>query len=162
MKRFEAWSIHLSNILVGGTGLVYAWMRNFEEPSDPYAIVNHPWQPMVQHAHVWLAPLLVFGAGLIWRNHVIAHWKSRRSSGRWSGTSLILTLAPMVASGYLIQTAVSSGWRRAWIVVHLITSALWVVAYLGHLIALYRHRRARQSRRAEPPLADAPVAESAR
>lgn len=132
MSRFERWTLHLSSLLVGGTGLVYAWMAYLARPADPYAVVNHPWQPHVQHLHVLAAPLLVFAAGLIWQRHVMQHWKKGVQGRRRSGLSLILTLVPMVASGYLIQTATGEGWRQAWVVVHLVASGLWLVGYLVH------------------------------
>ena len=72
MTRLEAWFLHVATILVGGGGLVYAWMRYFVRPDDPFAVVNHPWQPDVQHLHVVAAPLLVFALGLIWQSHVRA------------------------------------------------------------------------------------------
>ena len=132
MSRFEAFFLHLSNVLVGGTGLVYAWMIYLAEPADPYAVVSHPWQPHLQHLHVLAAPLLVFAAGLIWRRHVVACWKQGIRQRHRSGVSLALTLVPMVVSGYLIQTAVEPGWRQAWVWIHLVTAALWVLGYLVH------------------------------
>ena len=55
MTRLEAWFLHVATILVGGGGLVYAWMRYFVRPDDPFAVVNHPWQPAVhsqdRHQH---------------------------------------------------------------------------------------------------------------
>jgi len=132
VSRFQAWAVHLSSLLVGLTGLVYAWMRYFAEPADPYAVVNHPLQPTLQHLHVLAAPLFVFAAGLIWRQHVWKHWRSGMPGRRASGLFLMLTLVPMAMSGYLIQTAVDPAWRRAWVVIHLVTSGLWMVAYLGH------------------------------
>lgn len=149
MKRIEAWSVHLSNLLVAGTGLVYAWMRYFATPTDPYSVVNHPWQPAMQHWHVLLAPLVVFAAGLIWREHVWKHWKLGIRRRRRSGISLVLTLVPMVASGYLIQTAVSEGWRNAWVAIHLVASGLWILGYAAHLIVpLLQRRRVAVARRA--------------
>lgn len=155
MTRFEAWCVHLSSILVAGTGLVYAWMLYLAEPVDPYAVVNHPWQPMLQHLHVWVAPLLVFGTGLIWRNHVWQHWKQGVRPRRHSGLGLMLTVAPMVVSGYLIQTAVGEGWRTAWVVIHLITSAIWLLGYLAHLISPTLRRRQAARRRRRQAEADA-------
>lgn len=130
MSRGEALVLHLANLLVGGTGLVYAWMLYAMEPADPFSLANHPWQPHVQHLHVLLAPLLVFAAGLIWRGHV---WKGWRLGLRdRTGLSLVLTLTPMVVSGYLIQTATDDAWRRIWVIVHLTASALWLLGYLSH------------------------------
>lgn len=154
MNRAEAWSVHASMLLVGGTGLIYAWMRYLAIPSDPYAVVNHPWQPALQHLHIWVAPLLVFGAGLIWKRHIWEHFRAGVRSGRKSGLALLVSLAPMVLSGYLIQTAVSPSWRTAWVVVHLITSALWILGYGGHVVAQLRRSRSRQ--RAAQALREAP------
>ena len=134
MSRFEAWSIHLANLLVGGTGLVYAWMLYLVRPTDPYAVINHPLQPQAQHLHILVAPLLVFAVGLVWQRHVWSHWKRGVRKARRSGLSLALTLAPMVISGYLIQTAVDGGWRKAWVAVHLTASVLWLAGYLVHQV----------------------------
>jgi len=148
MSRFEAWLAHVATILVGGTGLVYAWMRYVLQPLEPFAVVNHPLQPTVQHLHVLAAPLLVFVAGQIWYRHAWMHWKKGIRQGRRSGIGLALTLVPMVVSGYLIQTTVSEGWRTAWVVVHCAASALWLAGYLGH--QLVRQEGGRSSRETSP------------
>jgi hypothetical protein len=144
MSPFERWMLHISNLLVGGTGLVYAWMIYLARPSDPYALVNHPLQPQTQHLHVLLAPLLVFAAGLVWRRHIWSHFRQGVRGRRRSGLSLLLTLVPMVVSGYLIQTAVDGGWRKVWVGVHLAASGMWLLAYLGHqvpaLVSRFRRR----------------------
>jgi hypothetical protein len=135
VTRFEAWSLHASNALVGGTGLVYAWMRYVAEPADEFAVVNHPWQSDVQHLHIWFAPLLVFGSGLIFQRHVLARLRTGFPHRRPTGWLLTLNLVPMTASGYLLQTSASEAWRTTWVVVHLVTSALWILGYLAHLIS---------------------------
>lgn len=137
MRRLEAWSVHLSTVLVAGTGLVYAWMR-YLLPEDPFAVVRHPAQPAVQHLHLLVAPLLVFTTGIIWKQHVWGHWKSGVPSRRRSGLALLLALVPMVVSGYLIQTTVSEGWRTAWITLHLVASGLFLTGYLGHAVVAIR------------------------
>lgn len=148
MSPWERWCVHLGTLLVGGTGVVYAVMLYFLEPVDPYSVVNHPWQPMIQHLHVWTAPLLVFGAGLIWRQHIWKHWKQSVQARRRSGLSLLLTLAPMVVSGYLIQTSVDATWRNVWVGVHVTASLLWLLGYAGHFVpAVVRHRRRSQASR---------------
>ncbi len=132
MTRAQAWAIHLSNALVGGTGLVYGWMRYFAEPADEFAIVNHPWQPDLQHAHILLAPLLVWSVGLIWSAHVWKRWRSGYAVHRKSGIVLALMLFPMIFSGYLLQVSEEESWRQAWVAVHLVTSALWLVFAVIH------------------------------
>jgi len=120
-----------SNLLVGGTGVVYAAMRYWMSPADEWAVVNHPWQPLVQHLHVLVAPLLVFACGLIWQRHVSPRWKSDpRLLG--SGPGLAMVFTPMIVSGYLLQTSVSEGWRQTWIVVHVVASTVWLVVTAVH------------------------------
>lgn len=154
MSRIEAWFLHLSTLLVGGTGLVYAWMRYLLEPADPFAVVSHPLQPTFQHLHIWTAPLVVFAAGLIWRDHIWKHFRQGVRGRRRSGLALLFNLIPMVVSGYLIQTAVTPAWRTAWVVIHLTASGLWLAGYAGHLLArrraLARNGLARRKRAAEP------------
>lgn len=135
MSRLQAWFVHFSNVLVGGTGLVYAFLRYALEPVDPYSVVNHPAEPALQHLHLWAAPLLVFAVGLIWHEHAWKHWRRGVKGGRRSGLTLIGTAAPMVVSGYLIQTAVTPAWRTGWVVLHLVASTLWLAGYLAHALA---------------------------
>jgi hypothetical protein len=148
MSRFEAWTVHASVLLVGTSGLIYAWMLYWLEASDPFSVLHHPLQPEVQHVHIWTAPLLVFAAGLIWREHIWKHWKQGRKAGRRSGIALLLTLAPMVLSGYLLQTSVSEGWRQAWLIIHLVTSGLWLLGYAIHFATRVQRRLRGQARKA--------------
>ena len=135
MSRIDAWLLHISNGLVLVTGLVYAWMAYFAETDDPYAIVGHPWQPHFQHAHVWVAPLLVLMLGHLWGRHMEPHLARNTRGRRISGTGMMLAALPMVFSGYAIQTAVEPLWRTAWVGVHLVASAFWILGYLVHLAA---------------------------
>lgn len=135
MNRWEAATLYVANLLVGGTGIVYAVMRYLLEPADEWAVVNHPWQPHVQHLHILVAPLLVFACGIIWRGHVASKLRNGNGNGngRRSGPGLLLALAPMVVSGYLIQTTVAESWRQVWTVLHLFSSGVWIVVFVGHL-----------------------------
>ena len=142
MNRLEAWLLHGATLLVGGGGLVYAWMRYFARPADPFAVVNHPWQPPAQHLHVLAAPLLVFALGLVWQSHVRASLRLGIPARRRSGWGLAATAAPMVASGYLLQTATAPGWRQAWLALHLASSALWLAGYAAHQLSGRRAPRA--------------------
>jgi hypothetical protein len=137
---FEMWAMHLSSLLVGGTGLVYAWMVYLAEPVDPYSVVHHPWQPAVQHLHVLVAPLLVFVSGMIWRRHIWSSWRLGVRARRRSGLSLALSLIPMIVSGYLVQVTVEESWRNVWSWVHLAASLLWLLGYLVHQFFGFKRR----------------------
>jgi hypothetical protein len=89
---------------------------------------------------VLTAPLLVFVAGQIWYRHAWQHWRRGVRHRRRSGIALALDAAPMIVSGYLIQTTVDDAWRATWIAVHCAASALWLLGYLGHVVSGARRR----------------------
>ncbi len=135
MTRGEAWLNHAANLLVGGTGLVYAWMLYLLEPDDPFALVNHPLEPLVHAGHVVAAPLLVFGCGLLWRRHVWARVRSGYAHRRKTGLVLFALVVPMIASGYLLQVAIEDGFRAIWTWTHVGTSLAWIAAYVVHQVS---------------------------
>lgn len=137
MTTFDRWLIGLANLLVGGTGLVYAWMRYLLQPADEFAIVNHPWQPGVQHLHILVAPLLVIAFGQLWHQHAWLAWRAGAPRGRRTGLTMLATGLPMIFSGYLIQISTEEVWRNVWVVVHVAVSLLWLTGYASHVI---RHR----------------------
>jgi hypothetical protein len=150
MTRWEAQVQYAANLLVGGTGIVYAVMRYGMEPVDEWAVIHHPWQPHVQHLHLLTAPLLVFACGLIWRRHVADNLERGERRGRRSVPGLLLALVPMTLSGYLIQTTAAESWRQAWVGVHLVASAAWILALLGHVVGPIRSRLRRLPRETGP------------
>jgi len=141
LKRFDLLMLQISNVLVIGTGLVYAAMRYLMDPVDEWAVINHPWQPHLLHLHVLSAPLLVFACGLIWHGHIAGKLNRGEKPGRRSGPGLLFALVPMVASGYLIQTTIDERWRTIWIVVHLIAAAAWIMVFMAHLVRPLRRKR---------------------
>lgn len=125
--------MHLANLSVGFTGVVYAWMLYGMTPSpEGYSVVNHPWQSHVQHAHVLVAPLLIFAIGSFWWGHALTYRQRGIREGRRTGIMMIYTATPMILSGYALQTSVSEGWRNVWVVVHVTASLLWLGCFTGH------------------------------
>jgi hypothetical protein len=136
VNRFESLMTQLATVLVGGTGVVYAVMRYVLDPADEWSVVNHPWQPHVQHLHVLTAPLLVFAVGLMWSTHIRPSLRNGGRRGRVTGLGLAVSFVPMVVSGGLIQTAVDPTWRSVWIGLHLAASAMWLLAWVAHPVWL--------------------------
>ncbi len=134
MSTPERFLHHCANILVGGTGLVYAWMLYFATPTDEFSIWNHPWQGGFHDAHVLLAPFLVLTFGVVWNSHAGARLRRGNGSNRFSGIGMLVTFIPMVCSGYLLQVTVEESWRVAWLWIHLASSGLWLAAYLFHVL----------------------------
>jgi hypothetical protein len=135
MTRGEARFVTITTALVAGTGFVYAWMAYLVESDDPDALVNHPLQPVVQHAHVLAAPLFVFALGLVRRSHVWSRVRSGFRDRRATGLALFALVAPMGASGYLLQVAADPTWRTAWAWIHVATSIAWTAAFVAHRLA---------------------------
>ncbi|MHC4823297.1 MAG: hypothetical protein ACYTEP_04680 [Planctomycetota bacterium] len=142
MSRWQAWLQHVSNILVGGTGLIYAWMLYFASPADEFSVWNHPWQGVIRDLHLILAPILVLSFGMIWTAHASQRLRTKQKNGFGTGLALGLSFLPMLFSAYLLQIAVDETWRTTWKWVHLSTSLLWLCGYLGHQ---FRPRRKVQS-----------------
>ncbi|HSN56366.1 MAG TPA: hypothetical protein VLT32_16990 [Candidatus Sulfomarinibacteraceae bacterium] len=140
MSRGEAILLHLSNAAVVATGLLLAVMAYLMEPAEEWSVVNHPWQPHVQHLHVLVAPWLVFAVGVIWVSHLVSRL-GKGGRGRTTGLALVVGFVPMVVSGYAIQVAVGEGGRTVSVSVHLIASAIWVGAFVLHLVRRLIERR---------------------
>lgn len=157
MRPWAKRLLHLSALAVGGTGLLWGWMRYFwtpgEEPLDPLLLMEwsgtHPWEPWTRTLHLLWAPLSVFAVGVIWQSHVAPRlrkpWARRRT-----GLTLALVFAPMVLSGVLLQTAASDEARRIWVWVHGVTGTLWVLGYAAHMIAGAGGRQRRKSAELPP------------
>ncbi len=139
MNAAERGVVWLAAVAVVGSGVGYGAMRYALEPEDEWSVVNHPWQPHLQHLHVVVAPLLVFAGGLLWREHVRRHLVDGRPAGRWTGLAMVGAFLPMAFSGGLIQIAASEGWRTVWIVVHVAASVVWTLAFALHPVL--RRRR---------------------
>lgn len=143
MNRLERWSVVAGSFLVTLTGVVYLWMKYLLRSDDPFAVVNHPWQPAVLKLHILTAPLLVFGLGLIAVRHVLAHWLAGVSSARRSGISAALAVLPMVLSGYLVQAITDARWLSVTSWVHVATGMVYGVAFAAHQFLVRGRRRAR-------------------
>ena len=133
MSRTTAWSVHLAALAVGVTGLVYGWMRYLLAPPDELSVVNHPAQPLWQHLHVLVAPLLVFAVGLMWSAHAWQRVRTRFPLRRPSGLALFALFFPLALSGAWVQVAESEE-MRAWAGgVHSAAGVAWCLAYGVHL-----------------------------
>lgn len=135
MTRFERWSVWITSVATLATGLVYLWMKYLVESSDPFAVINHPWQPLVLKLHILVAPLLVFSVGMVALRHVWRHMQSRERSGRRSGMMTVVVLGPMIISGYLIQAVTHQGWLRAMVIAHIVTGVVYSGGLLVHQFA---------------------------
>ncbi len=124
--------LNTSVALMTLTGIIFAAMKYWMKSSDPFAVANHPWQPHMLTAHVLIAPFAVFAFGWTFSNHI---WPAlvNRAPNRASGVVSMLLIAPMVATGYLMQVSTADATRHAFAMAHWISAGLYVVVYVAHL-----------------------------
>ena len=151
MSRAQVVYLQLCVLITALTGIIFAVMKYALQSSDPFAVVNHPLQPFMLSAHVVVAPLLVFGFGWVFTNHIWPGFTSgiarKRKSGLWSMGAIV----PMVLSGYLLQVATADATRQAMAIAHWISSALFVLAYVIHLVTKKAARSVRRAAEASAP-----------
>jgi hypothetical protein len=135
MSRGEARLVHLAQLMVAGSGLVWAVMLYALAPEDEWSVLNHPWQDETQALHILSAPLLIFAVAAIWKRHAWQRIRSGFPSRRKTGITLAASFFPMLASAYLLQVTADQSWRSAWLAVHLASSAIWILAFLAHMIS---------------------------
>lgn len=138
MSRFERWSVWITTALTAATGIGYFWTKYLVEPSGPFAVVNHPLQPFFLKAHILVSPLLLLALGMISLRHVWRHFRSGVRWSRRSGLTTALSVLPMVATGYLIQTFTATGWVRAMALSHIGFGTLYLVGISLHQVFVRR------------------------
>ena len=152
MKRWERWWFNALNGAVAITGLVYFCMKYLLETDDPFAIVNHPWQGSMLALHVVAAPGLVMLFGVIYKTHILKKLASKRRDNRRTGWVSLVSFSVMAASGYLLQVAATAFWINTMIVLHVVTSVVFVLSYSVHLVIRWRLLRAPRTVPANPSL----------
>lgn len=133
MTRGQKTLFYLGFTLSIASGGTLAVMVYLIRPSDPFAVVNHPLQPLVQHLHILFGPILVFAMGWIWQGHVLnnIHKKIRRA--RISGWACALLFPVMAISGYCFQISATEPWPSIWRWLHLGSGLLWTMATALHV-----------------------------
>ena len=146
MKRWEKYTFNALSAIVTITGIAYFWMKWMLESDDPFAVVNHPLQPLMLHLHVLAAPAFLVIFGVIFNSH-IGRKIGRKIPNRVSGMLSLITLVVMTASGYLLQTLTDPLLHQVALVSHLASGAVFAVSYTVHLAISLRMWQ--QSRRAQ-------------
>ena len=144
MTRFQRWLLYGSTIVATASGVTYFVMKRFMTPVDPWAVINHPLEPWALKLHILSAPIMLFASGLITTQHI---WRSMRSNlptGRNSGLVAVGTFAPLVVTGYLIQTFTSPTTLTALGWGHLVLGLACSAAVLTHRLVLKGRRRRRR------------------
>ena len=134
MRRWEHWSFNALHAIVAASGLAYLYMKYLLVAGDPFAVINHPWQPAVLSAHVVAAPVFVAFFGMLLRSHTLGKLTSPIPANRRSGWFALVSFSAMALSGYLLQVASSPEWIAALLWLHTGTGLLFVAGYGLHLV----------------------------
>lgn len=149
MNRWQSWSSHIVTVIVGSSGVIYLWMKYFMAMDDPFAIVNHPLQPLMLDLHVFAAPVLVFFFGLMFEPHIQRKLRNANSLNRGSGLIAAVTFGIMTVSGYMLQVTALPALNRTALFLHLLSSGVFLSSYLVHQIVNFRLWRARSKQESE-------------
>lgn len=143
MKRWERWAFNTLALATALTGFAYLWMKYVEQSTDPFAVVNHPWQSTTLGLHVLVSPAFILMFGVILNSHVMKKLRATQLPNRRSGYVSLVTFVVMLLSGYLLQVSTSERWLQALVILHIASGALFTVVYVAHLVisaALARRR----------------------
>ncbi len=133
MSTLERWSLHLSALVMGLSGLLYGWLKYFHQRMGDFGPEPYALQGLAQHLHVLAGPLLVFTLGMLVRGHVLPAVRAGGRKGRATGLCLAGILAPMILAGYGMQVCVDPSWRKAFAWVHGPSALLFLLFYGVHL-----------------------------
>lgn len=145
MTRVERWTVWVSAVATGVTGLGFMWAKYLVTPAEPWAVINHPLEPWFLKSHIVFAPVFVFAIGLIVTRHIVPHIREGVDRGRRSGLAMVWMLLPMAVSGYLIQVVTAPELVAAFVVIHIATGAVFLLGLVGHGLAPLRRALERQA-----------------
>jgi len=149
MSRFERWNLWVTTVLVIATGAGLFVTKYLFSTSEPWAVINHPWQPWFLKVHIVVSPLLIFAVGTITIRHIWAHYRSGQARGRHTGIVTALVTIPMIGTGYLIQVITAVGWVQAMAIAHIVFGTVYALGLSAHQVMVQQKKQ--RDIRHEPP-----------
>jgi hypothetical protein len=124
--------LRIGFIAAGASGLAYGYLRYFRRVAGEFGPEPHAWQAFAQHAHVLVAPTLLFALGFALRGHVLVMLRHSITRGRRTGLILLALAAPMAFGGFAIQVATGTTARTLLGWTHSALSILFIALYMLH------------------------------
>ncbi len=141
MKWWERWAFNLLHGIVALTGVAYLYMKYVIAATDPFAVINHPWQPAMLSVHIVTAPVFIAFFGMLFRSHTLRKLVSQDPTNRRTGWASLVSFSVMALTGYLLQVASDPAWLFGLVWAHVATSLIFVAAYGVHLVIGWRLTR---------------------
>lgn len=121
------------NILISLIGVIYFIFKYFFQVETSFGLRPHSLTSSLLHLHIISVPLLVLIVGYIAGIHIAPKLRSKKLSRRTSGLTLIISFLFMVITGYLLQVGFDPEVNDFISIIHLVISALWLLATVWHL-----------------------------
>ncbi|MCY4602413.1 MAG: hypothetical protein OXF27_21120 [Acidobacteria bacterium] len=141
MTWWERWAFNALHVAVAATGFVYLYMQYAMSTDDPFAIINHPWQPAMLSIHVVAAPVFIAFFGMLFRSHSLRKLRSPNPGNRRSGWTSLIGFSVMALSGYMIQIAAAPSLITFFVWLHVAAGTLFAIGYSVHLVIGWRVAR---------------------
>ena len=87
------------------SGAAYFIMKHLMATDDPFAVVNHPWEPTMLAIHVVAGPIAIALFSLAFRSHGLPKIWEATAVNRKSGLAASGVLIVLVGSEHLNQVA---------------------------------------------------------
>ena len=134
MTWWERWAFNLLHGVVAVTGVAYIYMKYVMPATDPFAVINHPWQPAMLALHVVAAPFFIAFFGMLFRSHTLRQLMCRQAGNRRTGWTSLISFSAMALTGYLLQVTANPVWLAGLVWAHVSTSLLFLAGYGVHLV----------------------------
>ena len=138
MTWWEQWAFNLLHGVVTVTGGLYFYMKYVLTSTDPFAVINHPWQPAMLSVHLLAAPFFIAFFGMLFRSHTLRKLVSPNPGNRRTGWTSLISFSTMALTGYLLQVVSSPIWLTGLVWAHVSTSLIFVAGYSVHLVIGWR------------------------
>ncbi len=153
MKWWEQSAFNVLHGIVAVTGVGYLYMKFVMTATDPFAVINHPWQPATLSLHIVAAPVFIAFFGMLFRSHTLRQLVSPNAGNRRTGWTSLVSFSAMALTGYLLQVASDPVWLSGLVWAHVTTSLTFVVGYGVHLVIGWRLTRVSPIATGTPPRA---------
>ena len=141
MTWWERRAFNLLHAVVAVTGVAYLYMKYVMTAADPFAVINHPWQPAMLSLHIVAAPVFIAFFGMLFRSHTLRKLVSPNAGNRRTGWTSLVSFSAMALSGYFLQVASDPVWLSGLVWAHVSTSLIFVAVYGVHLVIGWRLTR---------------------
>ena len=125
--KFERWGFNAAFAAMTLSGAAYFGMKYLMATDDPFAVVNHPWEPTMLAMHVVAGPVAIAFFSLAFRSHGLPRIWQATALNRKSGLAAGAVFVVLVGSGYLNQVTTDPSMLEASVWTHIGAGGVFAV-----------------------------------